>query len=124
MRGGGGFTIGSVEAAESDLHAEFCRELAILRVLSRDRRAALEQAVRRLREGAAFAEVFASLDVSVTRPLRERHAPPPVAAPGPPVPGTYLCPMSACHRVEQRFAGQGPPECLVHERVLTFVPDA
>ncbi|MEU6378084.1 hypothetical protein [Streptomyces sp. NPDC046909] len=108
----------------STVHADFCRELAILRLLSGPRRAALEQAVRRLREGADFAEVFGSLDVRVTAPLTGRAAPPPVAAPGPPVPGRYLCPVGVCHRDEQRYAGEGPPECLVHERVLTFVPDA
>jgi len=120
----GGFTISPVEPTDSDLHAEFCRELAVLRLMSGPRRAALEQAVRRLREGAAVDEVIAALPVSVTEPLRGRNAPPPVATHGPPVPGTYLCPVGACPRVEQRYAGDGPPECLVHERVLTFVPDA
>jgi len=124
VRGVSGFTISSVEPADNDLHAEFCRELATLRLFSGPRRAALEQAVRRLREGAAVDEVIAALPVSVTEPLRGRSAPPPVATHGPPVPGTYLCPVGACHRVEQRYAGDGPPECLVHERVLTFVPDA
>ncbi|PWI18897.1 hypothetical protein DI272_35705 [Streptomyces sp. Act143] len=95
-----------------------------MRLFSGPRRAALEQAVRRLREGAAIDEVVSSLPVGVTGPLLARHAPPPVAAPGPPVPGLYLCPVGACNRAEQRYAGQGPPECLVHERVLTFVPDA
>lgn len=111
-------------AALSTLHADFCRELAVLRMLSGPRRAAFEQAVRRLREGADFGEVLRSLDPAVTDPLLGRHAPTPVATPGPPVPGHYLCPIGACQRVEQRFAGEGPPECLLHERVLTFVPDA
>lgn len=111
-------------AALSTLHAEFCRELAVLRMLSGPRRAVLEQAVRRLREGADFGEVLDSLDPVVTDPLLARHAPTPVARPGPPVPGRYLCPVGVCHRAEQRFAGEGPPECLLHERVLTFVPDA
>ncbi|MFJ3668378.1 hypothetical protein ACIPSE_18240 [Streptomyces sp. NPDC090106] len=114
-----------MEAADSDLQAEFCRELAALRLMSRGPlRASLEQAVRRLREGADFAAVLASLDVSVTGPLQARHAPTQVAAPGPPVTGLYLCPIGACRRTERRHAGEGPPECLVHERVLTFVPDA
>lgn len=116
-------TIVVVETADDDLHAEFCRELATLRLLSGPRRAALEQAVRRLREGADIGEVLASLDVTLTAPLLAR-APTPVGAPGPPVRGSYLCPVGACHRVELRRAGQGPPECLVHERVLTFVADA
>ncbi|MEV7887858.1 hypothetical protein ACWD3I_33395 [Streptomyces sp. NPDC002817] len=110
-------------AALSTLHADFCRELAVLRMLSGPRRAEFEQAVRRLREGADFGEVLRSLAPAITDPLLGRHAPTPVAAPGPPVPGRYLCPIDACQRVEQRFAGEGPPECLLHERVLTFVPD-
>ncbi|NNN38370.1 hypothetical protein HLK59_50440 [Streptomyces sp. S3(2020)] len=111
-------------AALSTLHAEFCRELAVLRMLSGPRRAALEQGVRRLREGADFGEVLRALDPAVTDPMFVRVAPTPVASPGPPVPGRYLCPTGACQRVEQRFAGEGPPECLLYERVLTFVPDA
>ncbi|MFF7444927.1 MULTISPECIES: hypothetical protein [unclassified Streptomyces] len=118
-----------------ELHAEFCRELALLRAFQRGaRRAALEQAVRRLREGADFSEVFESLGVEVTASLStSRHAtpvgspgaaPPPVGGPGAPVRGQYLCPAGACDRVEQRRAAEGPPECLLHERVLTFVPDA
>jgi hypothetical protein len=117
-------TIDPVEPADDDLQAEFCRELATLRLLSGPRRAALEQAVLRLREGADFDEVLRSLDVTLTGPLLARHAPTPVGAPGPPVEGVYLCPADRCGRVEQRRAGQGPPECLVHERVLRFVADA
>ncbi|MER6347750.1 hypothetical protein ACWC10_29435 [Streptomyces sp. NPDC001595] len=113
-----------MEPADDDLHAEFCRELATLRLLSGPRRAALEQAVRRLRQGADFAEVLRDLDVTVTGPLLARHAPTAVGAPGPPVEGLYLCPVGRCGRVEQRLSGQGPPECLVHERVLDFVADS
>ncbi|MFI9830744.1 hypothetical protein ACIHIX_23990 [Streptomyces sp. NPDC051913] len=115
-----------MEAAESDLHAEFCRELAILRLISGPRRAALEQAVRQVREGAAIAEVLDGLGFDLLDRQTLRGGLPTRAAdtPGPPVPGTYLCPLGACHRTEKRYAGQGPPECLVHERVLTFVPDA
>ncbi|MFI9149135.1 hypothetical protein [Streptomyces sp. NPDC053367] len=113
---------------DDDLHAQFCRELATLRLLSGPRRAALEQAVRRLREGADIGEVIAGLDVPLVDPLlaRQGEAGPPTAvgAPGPPVRGAYLCPVGACRRVERRRAGEGPPECLVHERVLSFVPDA
>ncbi|WP_424856135.1 hypothetical protein [Streptomyces sp. SAI-170] len=112
---------------DDDLHAQFCRELATLRLMSfGPRRAALEQAVRRLREGADIDEVLAGLDVTVTAPLRARQGETPTAvgAPGPPVRGAYLCPVGACRRVERRRAGEGPPECLVHERVLSFVPDA
>jgi hypothetical protein len=130
MTTGPGPTIGGVDAPEDDdLHAEFCRELADLRqFLSGPRRAALEQAVRRLREGAGIDEVIAGLDVTITGPLlaRQAEADPPTAvgAPGPPVRGAYLCPVGACRRVERRRAGEGPPECLVHERVLSFVADA
>ncbi|CAL9420098.1 hypothetical protein SUDANB96_01847 [Streptomyces sp. enrichment culture] len=111
---------------DDDLHAEFCRELANLRLVSGPRRAALEQAVRRLREGAGIDEVLAGLDVTFLEPLLARQADPPtpVGAPGPPVRGAYLCPVGACRRFERRRAGQGPPECLVHERVLSFVADA
>jgi hypothetical protein len=121
-----GFTIRSVEAAESDVQAEFCRELATLRLFSGPRRAALEQAVRRLREGAPVAEVLDGLGIELMDPHEARAGLPTRAAgsPGPPVPGLYLCPVGVCNRAEQRYAGQGPPECLVHERVLTFVPDA
>ncbi|MFJ8080636.1 hypothetical protein ACIQ6Y_08370 [Streptomyces sp. NPDC096205] len=114
---------------DDDLHAQFCRELATLRLLSGGpRRAALEQAVRRLREGADIDEVIAGLDVTLIGPLLVREGkvdtPTAVGAPGPPVRGAYLCPVGACRRVERRRAGEGPPECLVHERVLSFVPDA
>ncbi|WP_329340104.1 hypothetical protein OG866_32050 [Streptomyces sp. NBC_00663] len=115
-----------MEPADSDLHAEFCRELATFRLLSGSRRAALEQAVRRLREGAAIDEVLDGLGFGLLDRQNLRGGLPTRAAdtPGPPVPGTYLCPVGACHRTEKRYAGHGPPECLVHERVLTFVPDA
>ncbi|MFI6032678.1 hypothetical protein ACIBBD_00575 [Streptomyces sp. NPDC051315] len=111
-----------MDTADDDLQAEFCRELATLRLLSGPRRAALEQAVRRLREGAAIGEVLAALDVTLTAPLAVR-GPTAVGVPGPPVRGSYICPVGACRRVERRRPGQGPPECLVHERVLSFVAD-
>jgi hypothetical protein len=120
-----GSTIAPMAAPDDDQHAQFCRELATLRLLSGPRRAALEQAVRRLREGADFQDVVGDLGVDILAPPNPRTAgPTPVGAPGPPVRGSYICPVGACHRVEQRLAGQGAPECLVHERVLSFVPDA
>jgi hypothetical protein len=115
------------DTSRSDPYAEFCRELNKVRPLySGVRRAALERAVRQLREGADIYGILAELGIPVTEPpLYGRGASPtPVGSPGPPVRGGYLCPVGACLRVEERRAGEGPPECLVHERVLTFVPDA
>jgi hypothetical protein len=111
-------------SSDDDLHAEFCRELGTLRLLAEPPSAALEQAVRQLREGADFGTVLAGLDVSLIEPLRSRAGlPPPVAVPGAPVRGTYICPVGACRRVEKRRPGQGPPECLIHEQRLNFIAE-
>ncbi|MGP4112436.1 hypothetical protein ACTWP5_16190 [Streptomyces sp. 4N509B] len=126
-----------MEQSAEEMRADFCGSLARLRQMALGaaprRRADLERIVRDARRGRdirplLLAGGWLGDDGPDTprgdpsgRNAGSGYMPPAVSGPRPPVPGDYVCPDGSCTRVERRRPGQGPPECLLLERVLTFV---
>ncbi|GAA2464385.1 hypothetical protein [Streptomyces macrosporus] len=122
--------------AHGETLAAFCALLPALRRMTRGpasaaRRALVERAVRAARAGEPIDRELAELGLDASGmarigagdTARGPALPPPVESEYRPATGVYLCPLSACPRVETRRAGADLPRCDVHELALTFVAD-
>ncbi len=112
--------------SERELLATFCRDTPQLRrELPESRRRLLDSGLASLRAGTtSLVEVCRSIGYPTTGGQRDApqeqppgYTPLPGPLPGPP-PGRYVCPATACGRVEPRDSDGVVPECAVYDRRL------
>jgi hypothetical protein len=124
-----------VERTPENVRAEFCAVLKMLRrltrgVAQRQRRVELERIVLAARRGEDVTPLLAAVgwadSAGASHRSSEFTAPTTLGSlgGGKPVTGGYVCPDGSCSRVERRAPGEGPPECLIQEKILRFVAES